>query len=290
MLTGKSEFELNLKPWARQLNSTAYVYNAFRCSKFYNLKLLSYDLFIFTISLQSSQIIYEGLRYICTQFQTNMRKWQAHKMPLVRYWKPSYSFVLSEWMLDSTKLSTNNWSCSSVRFKWKRFFRPCTVAAPDLKHGSCDPEITCHNKQFLLLSVMSRTHHFNFLHKTVCKYTTKNLFNLVRFQVLVATSMKMTAFCDKALCSLVQVHWHFGGVYCLIALLMEAVHTSEMSVYFYETAWCHIPEGSHFPFYLLPLFFIRTIREAVSSCYCVCMYPFQHSTSPLKTFQPWWEK
>jgi hypothetical protein len=28
-------------------------------------------------------------------------------------------------------------------------------------------------------------------------------------------------------------------------MMMEAVHTSEMSVYFYETTECHITEGCH---------------------------------------------
>jgi hypothetical protein len=44
--------------------------------------------------------------------------------------------------------------------------------------------------------------------------------------------MKIAVFWDLRLCS-------------LIALMMEAVSTSEMSVNFYETARCNIPEESH---------------------------------------------
>jgi hypothetical protein len=51
-----------------------------------------------------------------------------------------------------------------------------------------------------------------------------------------------------ALCNLIEVHWCYRGVYCLyhqgIFLMMEAVRTSETSLYFYETTQVHIPEGS----------------------------------------------
>jgi hypothetical protein len=58
----------------------------------------------------------------------------------------------------------------------------------------------------------------------------------VRFQVLAIVSMMMIAFWDIALCSLIDVDRHF------IVLLMEAVITSEMSVYFNETTRRYIPE------------------------------------------------
>jgi hypothetical protein len=54
-------------------------------------------------------------------------------------------------------------------------------------------------------------------------------------------------------CSLTEAEQHFRGAYCLhhldddsygIALMMEAVCTSESSVYF-ETTWCYIPEVCH---------------------------------------------
>jgi hypothetical protein len=56
-------------------------------------------------------------------------------------------------------------------------------------------------------------------------------------------SMKMIAFWDIAPCGLIEVDSHFRGV---IALMMEAVRTTEMSVYFLETTWLYIPE-CHLP-------------------------------------------
>jgi hypothetical protein len=47
--------------------------------------------------------------------------------------------------------------------------------------------------------------------------------------------MKMKAFWDIALCSLVE----------FISLMMEAVRTSETSVYSNETTRRYVPEGSH---------------------------------------------
>jgi hypothetical protein len=38
-------------------------------------------------------------------------------------------------------------------------------------------------------------------------------------------------------------------LYAMIALMMEAVSTSETSVNFYETTWRNIPEDSHLPEY-----------------------------------------
>jgi hypothetical protein len=73
------------------------------------------------------------------------------------------------------------------------------------------------------------------------------------YRVLIAVNVKTTAFWDTASCNLEEVHRHFRGAYCLhhqgdqvsiiIALMMEAVSTSEMLVNFYETGWCNIPEG-----------------------------------------------
>jgi hypothetical protein len=63
--------------------------------------------------------------------------------------------------------------------------------------------------------------------------------NMVIFHVLTAASMKMIVFWDVALCSLIEIDQHF------IALMMEAVSTSEMLVNFYQTTQCNIPEDSH---------------------------------------------
>jgi hypothetical protein len=60
--------------------------------------------------------------------------------------------------------------------------------------------------------------------------------------------MKMTVFWDVAPCGLVEVDRHFRGAYCLhhqVALMVEAVSTSETSVNFYETTRRNIPEDLH---------------------------------------------
>jgi hypothetical protein len=82
------------------------------------------------------------------------------------------------------------------------------------------------------------------------------LVSRVRFQVLMAACMYMKAFCNIATCNLVEVGRRFRGTYCLnlrartasqhlgvfIALMMEAVLTSETSVYFHEK---YVPENCH---------------------------------------------
>jgi hypothetical protein len=70
----------------------------------------------------------------------------------------------------------------------------------------------------------------------------------VRFQVLMAASMNITAFFDIASCRRI------------IALMMEAVRTSETSVNFYETTWCNILEGCHLHSLLRSLNFIKTLN------------------------------
>jgi hypothetical protein len=65
----------------------------------------------------------------------------------------------------------------------------------------------------------------------------------MRFQVLSAVSIKMTVFWDIAPYSLVETDRRLSA-YCLAALKMEAVSTSEMSVNFYQTTR-HNPEDSH---------------------------------------------
>jgi hypothetical protein len=56
--------------------------------------------------------------------------------------------------------------------------------------------------------------------------------------------MKMTAFCDIAPCSLVEVDRRFRDAYCLYQ--QETVRTSETFVYFNETIRRYFPEGCHF--------------------------------------------
>jgi hypothetical protein len=68
----------------------------------------------------------------------------------------------------------------------------------------------------------------------------------VRFKVLTAASMTMIAFWDIAPCSTVEVDRRFRGVSCRHQkVTMEAVRTSETSVYFNGTTRRYIPEGYH---------------------------------------------
>jgi hypothetical protein len=75
----------------------------------------------------------------------------------------------------------------------------------------------------------------------------------MKFQILTAVSMKVTVFWDVVPCSPVK----FTDVSevlaasimkVIIALMKEAGSTSEMSVNFYQTTWCNIPEDSHLQF------------------------------------------
>jgi hypothetical protein len=59
----------------------------------------------------------------------------------------------------------------------------------------------------------------------------------VRFQVLMVASMKMGAFWDVVLCSLMH------GL--LITLMMAAVHAAETLIYLHEITQCYIPESCH---------------------------------------------
>jgi hypothetical protein len=78
------------------------------------------------------------------------------------------------------------------------------------------------------------------------------LIELVRFQVLTAASMKMTAFWNTAPCSLVEVDRRFRGAYCLHQ------GTSETFVYFNETTRSCIPESC--PFNLASVFVVNTLK------------------------------
>jgi hypothetical protein len=49
----------------------------------------------------------------------------------------------------------------------------------------------------------------------------------------------------------------------IFALMMEAVRTSETSVYFYDTTLCNIPEGHHF--HILQ-FFWELLGQYINTC------------------------
>jgi hypothetical protein len=66
-----------------------------------------------------------------------------------------------------------------------------------------------------------------------------------RLEVLTAVITKMAVFWVVAPCSVVEVYQHFRSPCCLIALMMEAVRTSETMVNLYQTTWRYNPEDNH---------------------------------------------
>jgi hypothetical protein len=59
--------------------------------------------------------------------------------------------------------------------------------------------------------------------------------------------MKMTAFRDVAPCSSMELDRRFRRAYWdKIALIMETVRTSEMSICLHKTTFCYIPARFHF--------------------------------------------
>jgi hypothetical protein len=57
--------------------------------------------------------------------------------------------------------------------------------------------------------------------------------------------MEMTTLWDTAPSCLIEVNWRTASITKVIALMMEAVSTSELSVYFHETTRHYITEGCH---------------------------------------------
>jgi hypothetical protein len=66
----------------------------------------------------------------------------------------------------------------------------------------------------------------------------------MRIQVLTVASMKVAAFWDTVLFSLIEIGLHFRGA-------LEAVCTSETSGYFNETTWHYIPNAAIFNAYVM---------------------------------------
>jgi hypothetical protein len=98
--------------------------------------------------------------------------------------------------------------------------------------------------------------------------------NNVRFQVLKAASIKITAFWEMVPCNIVEVDRRFRHAYKLpssghIALIMEEIYTSEKSVDFFETTLRYIPEGCHL---LRHLAFGFTDRQDVTSVFVFVVY------------------
>jgi hypothetical protein len=68
----------------------------------------------------------------------------------------------------------------------------------------------------------------------------------VRFWVLTAENLKMTAVWDIAPCSIDEVNVsEVHTAFIIRAMMMEAERTCEMLVYFKETTQHCIPEGCH---------------------------------------------
>jgi hypothetical protein len=71
----------------------------------------------------------------------------------------------------------------------------------------------------------------------------KRYARMVRFQVLVATNVRMTVFCDVTPCSVVEIYPTLQR--CFLSPSSGCLWTL---VSFYETACCNIPEDSHLIF------------------------------------------
>jgi hypothetical protein len=102
---------------------------------------------------------------------------------------------------------------------------------------------------------------------TVCFWTTallqkiSSLTTVLRFHVLTAASMKMTASRHIAPCCLVEVdrHFRYPSSGRLVAPMMEAVWTSETSVHFNKTTRRYIPGSCNLPVW-------RTLFWSVAPC------------------------
>jgi hypothetical protein len=64
---------------------------------------------------------------------------------------------------------------------------------------------------------------------------------LLKLEIL----LKMRNLWDIAPCSLVGVDLRFRCAYCLVRVVLEAVRTSETSVYSNETTRRNVPESSY---------------------------------------------
>jgi hypothetical protein len=77
---------------------------------------------------------------------------------------------------------------------------------------------------------------------------------LVRFEVLMAMSIKIAVFWDVVPCSLVDTDlliYVSEELTTSITLMMEAVNSSEMPINIYQTTQCYNPEDSHLHGYFL---------------------------------------
>jgi hypothetical protein len=82
--------------------------------------------------------------------------------------------------------------------------RPWELTVRTILRLSCDPEVSYHVHNSLPVESSPQPPAL-FL---------KDKFQYMRFQVLTAASMNMTAFCHIVACSLVEVYRGFRGAYC----------------------------------------------------------------------------
>jgi hypothetical protein len=77
--------------------------------------------------------------------------------------------------------------------------------------------------------------------KQVCVVSCEKEDNIkVRFHVLTAASMKLTAFWNIAACTLVEVWRHFAGAYCLHHHVRLCLSTIRLHGTIHQKAVCHL--------------------------------------------------
>jgi hypothetical protein len=94
-----------------------------------------------------------------------------------------------------------------------------------------------------ILKIQLKNENFNFSRFCYCRPIYLQGLSRFRFHILTAAKMSMLIFYVVTSCGLVR-----GYKYCLHhqgALMMEAVRTSETSVYSSETTLRYIPAGYH---------------------------------------------
>jgi hypothetical protein len=105
----------------------------------------------------------------------------------------------------------------------------------------------------------------------------------MRFQVLTAASMMMTAFWDIAPCNLFEVYWHFKRAYCLH---QQGDYRGPMYVWNLQstsTSWCYILEGCNFYikhcYFPLSNIYLRftLLQDVLTLCYVILRWPFNYS-------------
>jgi hypothetical protein len=107
----------------------------------------------------------------------------------------------------------------------------------------------------------------------------------IRFEVLTATSMKMTVFWDVAPCSRIDIDWRFGWAYCLHHhgffnfLMRKVVRSSGKSVNIYHTTGCYIPEDNNLHKFNDSWYFLNWSRNSSPFMEPECPLPFSEKAT-----------